>query len=140
MVTKYWKWFVRKFSHTARQSYYAELIQQWRTLADKATASPWQVWGGPEYCGGGADLCIGSGKDWIINMDHRYGDDYEERVEHGGECGAPDCPICSIDSAITKEQRSNAEFIAASRQIIPQACDIIEKLIKEIEDIKQGKL
>lgn len=89
-----------------------------------ATPGPWDVWDGPAYCGGGRDLCIGAGEDWLANMDHRYGPDYQARVDHDSDGehsqhGAfpdggypPDCPICAFSDKVTQEQRANADLIA----------------------------
>lgn len=102
-----------------------------RALCDAATSGPWCVWDGPEYVGGGRDLCIGSGGDkWIANMDERNCRTLDQSKAHGDEHDAPDvCPICSLGSDdITKEQRGTADFIAAARTLLPAALDEIERL------------
>ena len=78
----------------------------------KFTAGPWSLWRGPQYVGGGEDICIGAGKEWIANMDHRY---------RKGECPSSNkvcvegCPVCSIDvDGITEEQLANSHLIAAA--------------------------
>lgn len=107
-----------------------------RALCDAATKGPWCVWDGPAYVGGGHDLCIGSGGDkWIANMDERNCRTLDQSKAHGDEHDAPDvCPICSLSADdITKEQRGTADFIAASRTLLPAALDEIERLRKEID-------
>ena len=96
----------------------------------KTTPGPWTIWEGPEYEGGGADLCIGAGGEkWLANMDHR----------HCGElhnwCDTPEmCDICSLDAGdVTSEQRANAEFIANCRKDVEKLLEYIH----ELEDIKQ---
>ena len=49
------------------------------------------------------------------------------------ECDPPgQCDVCQIadDDEITKEQRANADFIAASREAIPALIEEIERLRK----------
>ena len=101
-----------------------------------ATPGPWKIWNGPEYCGGGADLCIGAGETWLANMDHRYGIDREKRVEHDHEVGIgqivhddpSNCDICSISDEVTREQRANAELISHAPQDIADLINEIERL------------
>lgn len=95
-------------------------------LANAATPGPWNVWKGPYYTGGAADLCIGAGKEWLANMDHRHCEKIREATFEPWKCDGRDpdnmtCDICSIDSgAITEEQAANAAFIAAARTLVPQ--------------------
>lgn len=42
-----------------------------REREKKATKGPWKQWRGPQYVGGGEDICIGAGDTWLANMDHR---------------------------------------------------------------------
>lgn len=81
------------------------------------TPGTWQVWDGPEYVGGGADLCIGAGEKWLANMDHRSCLTLQQLADaEPSHEPADSCPICSLDEAdITGEQRANAEFIAHSK-------------------------
>jgi hypothetical protein len=98
----------------------------------KHTPGPWEVWSGPQYVGGGADLCIGAGKDWLANMDHR---NCVNREAHmcGGDIPPckrePDTAICSTagcrctdecpeENHITEEQRANANLIAAAPDLL----------------------
>jgi len=84
-------------------------------VSAKFTPGPWSVWPGPAYVGGGEDLCIGAGKTWLANMDHRrcQGRDYHFREL--ADCKLePDSDICSFTNEITEEQRANARLIAAA--------------------------
>lgn len=103
--------------------------------AEAATPGPWRVWDGPSFVGGGHDLCIGAGDDWLANMDHRYGDNYLERLKHETESGhstldawPPDCQICSFSEEVDQEQARNAEFIARAREDIPRLVATIRAL------------
>lgn len=101
----------------------------------KFTPGPWQVWSGPSYVGGGADLCIGAGETWLANMDHRNCVNREQHV-----CGGkfepcrmePDTDICSTsgcrcgeecpeENHISEEQLANAHLIAASPTLLAAA-------------------
>ena len=104
---------------------------EYQTVYDNSTPGVWSIWDGPAYCGGGKDLCIGAGEDWIANMDHRYGENYKERVSHdsAGDCKNPDCHICSFSEDVTKEQSANALFITkAKNEIIPWCLQEIKNL------------
>lgn len=94
------------------------------------TPGPWQVWDGPEYVGGGADLCIGAGEKWLVNMDHRSCLTLQQLVDEGPSHAPPDdCPICSLGEAdITGEQRANAEFIANARVDVVALVAEVERL------------
>lgn len=99
------------------------------------TPGPWEVWDGPEYVGGGADLCIGAGEDWLANMDHR---NCVNREAHlcGGDippcksepntsiCSTSGCRCtdeCQVENHITEEQRANAHLIAAAPELYDEA-------------------
>jgi len=102
-------------------------------LDKETTPGPWQIWDGPEYCGGGKDLCIGAGEDWLANMDHRIGADYEERVNHeGSECSDTNCAICSTNELVTIEQQNNANFIAESRTLLPSLALSVKVLARAL--------
>lgn len=108
---------------------YLRAAVEFEKLQSSATAGPWKVWDGPSFVGGGADLCIGAGEEWLANMDHR-----DRRCEHVFENHHDDevCPICTIDAPkITAEQRANADFIAAARST-PLA-GMVRELVKECE-------
>ena len=112
-----------------------------REMAEGVTPGQWNVWEGPLYVGGGADLCIGQGDKWLANMDHR-----EPRCpqinEHGHDPDA--CDICTIDAdGVTDEQRSNARWIAwcgANRLAICDALDELETLREEIQSMRSAML
>ena len=98
-----------------------------RERCEKATPGPWRVWNGPSYVGGGRDLCIGAGEDWIANMDERrcptlqpqWGDQ-EKHDSYTKHDPKEVCPICSLEASdITTEQGRTASFIAHSREDIP---------------------
>jgi len=89
----------------------------------KHTPGPWKVWEGVSYVGGGEDLCIGTGENWLANMDHPG---CENRLKHFksyiGPCKkSSDVDICTIDTEITDEQRANANLIAAAPELL-EAC------------------
>jgi hypothetical protein len=102
-------------------------LDQIRARVEAATKGPWNVWPGPEYVGGGEDMCIGAGEQWLANMDHRV-----PRCPQIMDDGHPDddqCDICSLDSPrISKEQDANAEFIAHARADVPWLLDRIAEL------------
>jgi hypothetical protein len=110
--------------------------------AKAATEGPWNIWDGPEYCGGGADLCIGAGETWLANMDHRYGIRHNERVAHDQtisdgrlkEHAPGDCDICSITDHVTREQQANATFIANARADVPELVAEVRALVKALEE------
>jgi hypothetical protein len=82
----------------------------------KHTPGPWIVWEGPLYEGGGADLCIGKGDEWLANMNHR--NPRCPQIDDEGHF-MESCDICMIDSgAITEEQRANARLIAAAPDLL----------------------
>ena len=67
---------------------------------------------GERYVGGGEDICIGAGRKWLANMDHRV-PRCPQIHEDGHDADA--CDICSIDSGdISEEQLANARLIAAA--------------------------
>lgn len=81
------------------------------------TPGPWSVWEGPLFVGGGADLCIGAGEEWIANMDHRQ--PRCPQILEDGHFDDASCDICTIDSGrITDEQRANARLIAAAPDLL----------------------
>lgn len=111
-----------------------EQLAEIEARANAATAGPWQVWNGPEYTGGGRDLCIGAGEEWVVNMDHRYGPDYADRCAHdsAGTCPSPpDCPICRFNEDVTAEQAATAAFIAAARTDVPELLAEVRRLRAE---------
>jgi hypothetical protein len=109
--------------------------------AENATSGPWQVWDGPDYVGGGRDLCIGAGEKWLFNMDHRICEARDHHIFHCELKDATDiastgagCELCLSDEnlengsplsecrhtdIITAEQRANANLMAASRTLVP---------------------
>jgi len=99
-------------------------LQEIRDRLNNATKGPWAIWKGPEYEGGGADLCIGAGETWLANMDHRV-PRCPQILDNGHLSN--ECDICSIDGGIiTDEQRANAELIKNSP-------DDLRYLITEVE-------
>lgn len=103
---------------------------EYQLVYDSSTPAPWDIWDGPKYCGGGHDYCIGAGENWLANMDHRYGRNYDLRVSHDDqECKNIDCLICSFSNEVTREQQANAVFITkAKNEIIPWAFQEIKNL------------
>ena len=104
-------------------------------MSGKATPGPWSVWSGPDYVGGGADLCIGAGETWLANMDHRNCVNREQHL-----CGGTfepcrregDTDICSTSGCrcggecpeanhISEEQMANARLISAAPDLL-EAC------------------
>lgn len=95
--------------------------------AAAATPGPWVVWDGPLYEGGGADLCIGRGKTWLANMDHRN-PRCAQITEQGHK--ADDCDICTIDAGgVTDEQRANANLIAHARSDVPALVAAVREMV-----------
>ena len=98
----------------------------------KHTAGPWEVWSGPDYVGGGADLCIGAGETWLANMDHRHcinreqhqcGGSFEpcRREENTQICSTSGCRCggeCPEANHISEEQMANARLIAAAPDLL----------------------
>lgn len=100
----------------------------------KHTDKPWDLWRGPRFVGGGEDICIGAGKNWLANMDHREPkcDQIMSEDHHDDES----CPICSIDSdKITEEQLANAKLMQKS----PDMYDIMEGLFYGTMSIEKAK-
>lgn len=76
------------------------------------TPGPWDLWRGPQYVGGGEDICIGAGKEWLANMDHRR-PVCKNTLSPGHR--DDECDICTIDSGeISREQLANARLIASA--------------------------
>ena len=96
-----------------------------------ATPGPWEVWEGPEYVGGGADLCIGAGETWLANMEHKRCRTIEQAILANAEHEpVGDCDVCNLgEDDITRGQRGNAEFIAAARADV-------EALVAEVERLR----
>lgn len=115
-------------------------VQEIQKRAEAATEGPWQVWNGPAYCGGGKDLCIGSGENWVVNMDHRWGPNYQERVDHNDDarCEKYDCPICQFSEAVTEEQGQTAEFIAHARTDVPRLCAQLIQRERDVADLVEA--
>jgi len=90
-------------------------IEALLALREKATKGPWKVWDGPDYVGGGRDLCIGSGETWLVNMDHRRCQNQAHHIGcHDDGCKLEgDADVCSVGDSVTAEQKSTAGFIAA---------------------------
>ena len=111
-----------------------ETIAEDEKLDRDATAGPWHVWDGPEYYGGGKDLCIGAWDgQWLANMDHRIGTDLESRIAHDSgntHQGRPgSCPICSISENITEEQAANVRFIVEARTRWPERTRQLKEIL-----------
>lgn len=103
-------------------------LKEIEARCEAATDGPWKIWDGPAYAGGGKDWCIGSGDDWVANMDHRT------VKGHSYNCEVDFCDVCS---GITEEQKENAEFIAHARTDIPaliKAIRVRDKRIVELEE------
>ena len=112
--------------------------QEIRERVEKATPGPWQIWDGPEYVGGGRDLCIGSGETWLANMDHRMCRNYHHHVCCPGGCGLDgDTDICSVGYPISAEQQAHAAFLAHAREDIPYLLAENQRLREENERLKR---
>lgn len=107
------------------------------------TPGEWDIWDGPEYSGGGRDLCIGAGETWLFNMDHRNCEARDHHMFHctledraliadTGQCcelclsdenlkKGPPYPECQHADLITDEQHANAVLITLARQA-PHDC------------------
>ena len=101
------------------------------------TKGPWLVWNGPEFVGGGADLCIGAGERWLLNMDHRAVEvdsrGFSEQTKDFEFL--PECDIATLatcEDRITGEQRANAEFMAAAREDIPALLAALDEARAEL--------
>jgi len=116
-----------------------EELERIKARADKATKGPWEVWDGPVYVGGGADLCIGAGETWLANMDHR---NCVNREQHmcGGDippckregdtdiCSTTGCRCsgeCPEENHISEEQKANADLIASARTDVPRLAEAL---------------
>ena len=122
-------------------------VAEMRAREQAATPGPWDVWGGPSYVGGGADLCIGAGESWLANMDHRNCVNREQHIRGGNVppchpeentdiCSTEGCRCsgeCPVADHISAEQRSNADFIAHARTDLPCLLSLAEGLIEEAE-------
>ena len=100
-----------------------------RERCEQATKGPWDVWPGPEYVGGGADLCIGAGEKWLANMAAAAAcQNYPHHIGcHDEGCKLEDTgDVCSLSDDITAEQRATAEFIARARQDVPDLLAALE--------------
>ena len=99
------------------------LIDEVLRLDKEATNGPWQVWDGPEYVGGGADLCIGHGETWLTNMNERSHRDRNITIaqDFGPE------PNEAEELEITREQRANADAIALYRTAAPKLARALKK-------------
>ena len=114
-------------------------------MSGKYTSGPWSVWSGPDYVGGGADLCIGAGETWLANMDHR---NCINREQH--QCGGTfepcrcegDTDICSTSGCrcggecpeanhISEEQMANARLIAAA----PDLLEALKKALYVLDEL-----
>lgn len=121
-----------------------ERLEQIKARAEQATEGPWEVWDGPSYVGGGADLCIGAGETWLANMDHRNCVNQEQH-----QCGGsippckrkPDTDICSTtgcrcsgecpeENHISEEQKANADLIASARTDVPQMASALLAILE----------
>ena len=82
----------------------------------KHTPGPWLIWRGPQYVGGGEDICIGRGDQWLANMDHRQ-PRCPQIMEGGHLCD--ECDICTIDApSISKQQLTNARLMSAAPDLL----------------------
>jgi hypothetical protein len=105
----------------------ADRIAEIAQRADAATKGPWDVWDGPQYVGGGADLCIGAGETWLANMNERHCNiGYGNHELPEGHSLDTDINICSFTDEITAEQSANAAFIAAARADVPALCSALK--------------
>lgn len=100
---------------------------------DKFTKGPWQLWRGPQYVGGGEDICIGAGDTWLANMDHRVRP-HADPFPMDGWLQVSECDICSIDNPdeITEEQLANAYLIAAA----PEMYEKLKELAAAVPNTK----
>lgn len=114
-----------------------ERIAEIKARCEAATKGPWEIWDGPGWCGGGSDLSIGAGEQWLADMEIRDGNNYHERVAHG-DCAVSGCTICSMNDEISREQKANAEFIIHSRDDIPALLAEVEACHQEIADIREA--
>jgi len=90
------------------------------------TPGPWGLWRGPQYVGGGEDICIGAGKEWLANMDHRRPSC--QNVLSPGHMD-DECDICSIDSGeISREQLANAHLIVAAPELFEALQGFVEEM------------
>lgn len=118
-----------------------QFIAESEKVCEAASAGPWRVWNGPEFCGGGHDLCIGAGENWLANMDHRAHPNREEaekdiHEEHAHSSERYECDICSFSAEISKEQWNNAQFIVHARTALPTALQYLRELSQENELLK----
>ncbi len=90
------------------------------------TKGPWRIWRGPQFVGGGEDLCIGAGDTWLANMDHRMRPN-DDPFPMDGWLQVSECDIATIDSStITAEQEDNARLIAAAPALLEAAQQVLD--------------
>lgn len=107
-------------------------LAELRAKAEAATPGPWIVWNGPEYEGGGADLCIGAGETWLANMDHRING--QNPFGFPGWAQVSECDIASTSD----EQAANAAFIAAADPTTLLALvDEVERLRARVAELEE---
>lgn len=111
-------------------------IQEIRDRRAKLTSVPWEVWDGPEYQGGGRDLCIGGpGKAWLANMHHRRcvnGDAHMASYVKASCEPEAVMDVCELSDEITEEQLALAQFIAHAPTDIDVLLAIAEARRQEI--------
>lgn len=98
----------------------------------KFTPGPWDIWDGWEYVGGGRDLCIGAGDDWLVNMDHRECVNKDQHMCGGNfypckqepntyVCSTSGCRCnddpCPYEGEISEEQIANAVLISKAPEM-----------------------
>lgn len=126
----------------------ARATEGWREAAERrlkeATPGPWEVWDGPRYFGGGADLCIGAGGGkWLANMDERH-DPSQQRAAHDFDASVAHdhdrdvCDICSFSDEVDREQRANAELIVHAPEDLKRALAEIDTLRRDLLHIACG--
>lgn len=103
-------------------------LEKIREREQAATKGPWQIWRGPEFAGGGEDICIGAGEKWLANMEHRSSPckDFNAPEHDNDSCDI--CSTCADD--ITAEEVKNSEFIVHSREDIPWLLDKVQRLME----------
>jgi len=85
------------------------------------TQDPWKLWRGPEFVGGGEDICIGAGEKWLANMDHRASLCPDVSLEYHDY--NDDCLICSMEGPkISEEQLANAQLMVTAPKLL-EACE-----------------
>ena len=120
------------------------VIAEAARLLNGITPGEWCVWDGLAYVGGGKDLCIGAGGDWLANMDHRHCQNYAHHIGcHDEGCAlekdANIIEVCTGQDVITAEQQANADFIAAAPRLVRDLLQAVQSLSAQIEDIAKQR-